>query len=301
MNLSGATNATLADARGRGVIQDDDPTTIPPTRDFNSDGWADLVWRHRVSGYNALWYMTGNAMLSTTPFLPTGPDGAEVLADLNWEIRAVGDFNNDGKPDQLWQNQSTGGLGVWLFNNQVRTTTAYLALLSGGYGDPDVNWKVFAAADLNGDGQLDLVWANRLSGALRVWHLDGLVQIDSVPLALSTTDTQWEIVGVADMNGDQKPDLVWRHYGNGGMATWLLQDTQILSTLWLSPDINRDVNWRIVGVVDMNADGTADLVWQHVGNGQLAVWYMNGTTMTSMNYLQPSTVTDTNWRIVGVR
>jgi hypothetical protein len=51
----------------------------------------------------------------------------------------------------------------------------------------------------------------------------------------------------------------------------------------------------------MNGDGKADLVWQHAVNGQLAVWYMNGTTMTSTNYLQPSSVTDTNWRIVGIR
>ena len=50
---------------------------------------------------------------------------------------------------------------------------------------------------------------------------------------------------------------------------------------------------------ESNADGKADLVWQHVGTGQLAVWYMNDLTMTSTNFLQPSSVTDTNWRMWG--
>ena len=164
-----------------------------------------------------------------------------------------------------------------------------------------MNWKVVGAADMNADGQLDLVWSNRQTGVLRVWHLDGLFQIDSANVTYATGDSLWEVVGVVDMNGDQRPDLVWRHYGSGAMAAWLMQDAQVMATLWLSPDVNSDVNWRIVGVVDLNADGKADLVWQHVGNGQLAVWYMNGLTMTSTNYLQPSSVTDTNWRIVGVR
>ena len=80
VDLTGPTGATVPDARARGVIHDDDPTSQPPTRDFNSDGWADLVWRNRVTGYNALWYMTGNTLLSTTSFLPTGAGGAEPLA-----------------------------------------------------------------------------------------------------------------------------------------------------------------------------------------------------------------------------
>jgi hypothetical protein len=245
--------------------------------------------------------MTGASLLSTTSFLPTGAGGASVLADMNWEIRGVGDFNNDGKPDLLWQNQSTGDVAVWTFNNEQRLTTLWLSLLSGTHGDPDVNWKVVGTADLNGDGQLDLVWSHAQTGALRVWHFNGLVQIDSVPVSLSTGDPQWQVAGVADMNGDGHPDLVWRHYGTGGIATWLMQDTQVLTTSWLSPDTVSDLTWRIVGVIDMNADGKADLIWQNVSSGVLAVWYMNGTALITTNYLGGSPVTDTNWRIVGVR
>ena len=279
----------------------DDPPGPPTTKDFNGDGWPDLVWRRLVTGDNALWWMTGASLLGTTSLLPTGAGGASVLSDMNWEIRGVGDFNHDGKPDLLWQDQSTGDVAVWTFNNEQRISTSWLSLLSGTHGDPDVNWKVVGAADLNGDGQLDLVWSHVQTGALRIWHMDGLLQIDSVPIALGTGDPQWEVAGLADMNGDGHADLVWRHYGTGGIATWLLNDTQVLNTLWLSPDAVSDLTWRIAGVVDMNADGQADLVWQQVSTGVLAVWYMSGTVLGSTAYLGGSPNSDTNWRIVGVR
>ena len=51
---------------------------------------------------------------------------------------------------------------------------------------------------------------------------------------------------------------------------------------------------------DFNGDGRADLVWQHDGDGRLAIWHMNGTSLISADPVTPSRVTDTNWKIVGV-
>lgn len=249
-----------------------------------------------MTGGNALWYMTGVTRISTTPFNPP----ADFVTDLNWQIRGVGDFNGDHKPDLVWHHQGDGRLGLWLMDNHVRTATPNFALLSGGLGEPDLNWKVVGAADMNGDGQLDLVWWNQQTYALRIWHMDGAFQIDSVAVSVATS-AGWEVVGVADMNGDGQSDFVWRHYGNGGLAVWLMNDSVVQTTPWLSPDVVSDVNYRIVGVVDMNADAEVDLVWQHVTTGELAVWYMDGITMTSTTPLTPQYLTDVNWKVVGVR
>jgi hypothetical protein len=232
-----------------------------------------------------------NAVSST--FL--SPEFAGQLPDLNWEIRAVGDLNGDQQPDLIWQNKVNGQLGVWYFSRGRCIGTR----LIWGPSEPDLDWKIVGAGDMDRDGLDDLVWRHRTSGAMRVWHMNGNGQSDSVSLP-TVIDTAWEVAGLADMNGDGWPDLVWRHYGDGNIATWYMRDSRLLNTLWMAPRVP-DLNWRIVGVADMNGDNNADLVWQHTTSGQLAVWFMRGIEMYTTGYLNPATVADTNWRIVGVR
>jgi hypothetical protein len=275
---------------------DADRVPTPPF-DMNRDGAPDLIWRHTLTGHNAVWFMSGTSSAQTT-FL--GPTGADQLADRQWEIRATGDLNRDGFSDLIWQNAANGQMAVWYMAGSTRLGTDYLHAIGGAVNEPDLDWKIVAAADMNNDADVDLVWHHRTSGATRVWHLNGAYQFDTVSYP-TVPDTQWEIAGVADMNQDSYPDLVWRHYGYGGVATWLLQDRTVLNTLFLSPAVNPDVNWRIVGVADMNRDGSPDLVWQHATNGQLGVWFIRGLTMIGGGYLTPAVVPDLNWKIVGVR
>jgi hypothetical protein len=273
------------------------PGALPAMMDFNRDGWPDLVWRHAATGHNAIWMMNGSSVSSTTFF---SPEGAAQLSDLNWEIRALGDLNADRQPDVIWQNKSTGQIAVWFFAGTTCIGTDYIYTLSGGIADPDRDWQIVAAGDADRDGQTDLLWRHRTSGETRIWHMFGHHQSDSVTVP-GISDPLWEIAGLADMNGDGWLDLVWRHYGNGAIACWLMYDSRVVNTLWLTPSVNPDVNWRLVGVADMNRDGSPDLVWQHLANGQLGVWYMRDLAMIGGGYLNPWMVADPNWRIVGIR
>src|SRR5437879_2013417 len=79
-----------------------DPTwQVAGIGDFDGDGKADIVWRNSASGQNYLYLMDGTAIKPTEGYLRT-------VADLNWQIAAVGDSDGDGKRDILWSTSSTG-------------------------------------------------------------------------------------------------------------------------------------------------------------------------------------------------
>ena len=39
--------------------------------------------------------------------------------------------------------------------------------------------------------------------------------------------------------------------------------------------------WNIAAVIDLNGDGTSDIVWEETTAGLMAYWFMNGSTVTS--------------------
>jgi len=54
--------------------------------------------------------------------------------------------------------------------------------------------------------------------------------------------------------------------------------------------------WR---KTDFSGDGLNDLIWQNRSTGELAIWRMSSVNMISNDYLSPSNVGDTNWKIMG--
>src|SRR5437016_12895039 len=69
--------------------------------DFDGDGKADIVWRNSTSGQNYLYPMDGTTIKPTEGYLRT-------VADLAWQIVAVGDYDGDGRSDLPWRNSAPG-------------------------------------------------------------------------------------------------------------------------------------------------------------------------------------------------
>ena len=93
--------------------------------DFNADGKPDLIWQNQATGQLYYWLMNGVA-LQSSGYLNNGQ-----AVDTNWKIVGIGDFNADGKPDLIWQNQSTGQLYYWLMNGVALQSSGYLNQRSG--------------------------------------------------------------------------------------------------------------------------------------------------------------------------
>ena len=154
------------------------------------------------------------------------------------------------------------------------------------------------APDLDNDGDLDLIWQNRREGYLAGWMMNGLTLSDSALFSPSrVSDPNWRIAATADMDGDNKLDLVWQEDTEGWIGIWKMNGLTLVSSLAITVERVPDTDWKIVAAQDFNGDGKADIVWHHRTQGYIALWYMDGVTVVSSELFSPGQVTDSNWQI----
>jgi hypothetical protein len=129
------------------------------------------------------------------------------------------------------------------------------------------------AADVNGDGHVDLVVGTRLNDALRVYFNPGTC-CAAWGQVLVTANLNFTFdVAAADVDGDGDVDLVsaserdnkiaWYENVNGSGATWF---PRVITTSALGV--------RYIFPADMDGDGDVDVVAAHQGEGVTA-WYQN--------------------------
>jgi hypothetical protein len=217
-----------------------------------------------------------------------------TVQQVGFNAGAVTDLDGDGLSDLVWQNRSTGALGMWKIRGNSVTST--LGLSAGAPADPA--WRIAGTGDISGDGIADLVWQNSNDGTISAWLMRGTQIIGASVLQYSPVTPSWKIRGVADVNGDGRADIIWQHDA-GWLGVWLMNGFNVISTAYLSVPRITDPNWVLVGAGDVNGDGMADLFWQNQATGQLGVWFMNGASVVATRYLSAS-VSDPNWKIHGI-
>jgi len=111
------------------------------TGDFNGDAHPDILWRHAVSGQNAVWYMNGSGCTSQGCAWFVSSAMLLTVADLNWAIVGTGYFNLDGYLDILWRNCCNGANVIWFMNNTTKLGSTYIA----GQTDPD--WRIVGTGE----------------------------------------------------------------------------------------------------------------------------------------------------------
>ena len=248
--------------------------------DFNGDGKADLVWRHKTTGSNVIWHMDNNTRLSFA--------AANTVANLDWKIVGTDDFDGDGKTDLVWRNKAIGANVIWHMDNNVRLSSASMIPISSP------NWDIVGTGDFNGDGKADLVWRNSVTGANLIWHMDNNTRLSFASI-INVPSPNWEIVGVNDFNGDGKADLVWRNNATGVNIIWHMDNNLRISFAY--PPSVSNLNWKIVGANDLNGDGKADLVFRNSVTGANLIWHMDNNTRLSHAYMLA--IPSSNWEIVG--
>ncbi|HVU16558.1 MAG TPA: MBG domain-containing protein [Candidatus Didemnitutus sp.] len=159
------------------------------------------------------------------------------------------------------------------------------------YADGTLTVQNVVIGDFNGDGKMDLVWQNLVTGDRSLWFMDGSNISDFGYIA--QIDAPWTIVGKADLNGDGKTDLIWENLSTGDRTAWLMDGINIDSQIYLA---YVDPAWHIAALGDFNGDGQTDIVWENTTTGDRSVWFMHGAEVDSFGYIAGI---DPAWRIVG--
>jgi len=130
--------------------------------DVDGDGYPDLIWRNAVTGQNQLWTRTccGDPPSSRLPML--------TVADTNYKMVGVGDFDADGKADVVWWNQSTGDVVLWFTSSEMSSPLGRCVTTVSS-----LNWHPDAIGDFDGDGKADIFWRNVATGETVVWLMNG--------------------------------------------------------------------------------------------------------------------------------
>ncbi len=236
-------------------------TVAVATGDFNGDGKLDTVNIDSGSRLNVILGNGGGTF--QTPITLN-------IAASNFfpEAIAVGDFNGDHLLDvALWATNATTGnseVHIYLGNGTGSLTYSgtYSASSSGNF-NPGPNSLV--AADVNGDGKLDLVAMTPYNGVF-VFQGNGDGTFKT-PVANTTVCTSaigsCGALAVGDLNGDGKPDLALQSNDTvgGGMSILLNNGNGTFGTPAYYPvGIGGVYAASGIAIGDLNGDKKPDVV-----------------------------------------
>lgn len=222
------------------------------TGDFNGDGRDDVLWRNDDGTLTEWLSQPGSGWVD---------NGATVkgFVATSWQVTGMADFNGDGRMDVLWRD-SNGTVSEWLANANGSFT-------AGAGASVGTDWHIQGTGDFNGDGKGDVLWRND-DGTLTEWlgQPNGS-WVDNGANLKGVVATSWHIVGIGDMNGDSRADILWRA-DDGTVSEWLA-NTNGSFTSGAGASVGPD--WHIITIGDFNGDGIDDVLWRN-DNGNLTEW-----------------------------
>jgi FG-GAP-like repeat len=236
--------------------------------DYSGDGKTDLLWRNDRTGQVIIWRMNGTALASGLS-VKAQPGGQWAVAGMR-DDHAAGDFNDDGIADLWWRDAATGKTIVWNLNAQGQVASQDESFIK--IADPA--WKIAAIADFDNRGGPDILWSND-NGKNTIWFMRGNRILESIALP-KFQGTGFEIVGAADLNGDEWTDLLVRSTITGDVFEWTLINGVVQSQEFSFSE--PDLDWTIQAVTERDAADEVQLYWKNTATGAADGWILGELT-----------------------
>ena len=268
---SGNVSVYLGDGKGGFTQAGGSPFTAGQTpgdlavADFNGDGNPDIAVAHH--GVKLVSILLGNGK---GQFMLAAGSPFNVESNPHPHGIAVADFNGDHKPDIAIDSWAENKVLVLFGNGNGTMQTPGTKFDVGRWP-----YQRLRSADLNADGNADVITSNLTDNSITVLLGDGRGNFTRKDFPVPPKPFG---IAIADVNGDQHPDIVIVHYSGQGndpsknAMSVMLGDGKGDFTLEKGSPFKTGHYPGTVAAGDLNGDGCADIVIPNYDDGTLTVY-----------------------------
>jgi uncharacterized metal-binding protein len=181
------------------------------------------------------------------------------------------DVNGDNKPDIIFPNYNVGNVGVLLANG-TDTFNDLVTYSTGSGSNP--NWMKIA--DVNGDNKPDIIVANSGAGNVGVLLNNGTGTFNDQVTYSTGSGSGPNFVTTGDVNGDNKPDIIFPNSGASNVGVFLNNGTGTFNDP-VTYSTGSGSGPGSVTAVDVNGDNKPDIIFADYNAGDIGILLNNGT------------------------
>jgi C1A family cysteine protease len=258
--------------------------------DVDHDGRVEIVIANNNNGWTGLLKWNGSAMAPVwmVPSPIKGPAGSWSRGP---DIFTAADVDHDGKVELVIANDSNGWTGVLKWNGSAMAPVWMIpSPIKGPAGSWSRGADIFTAADVDGDGEVEIVIANNANGWTGVlkWNGSAMAPVWMVPSPIAGPPGSWargpDTFIAADVDGDGKAEIVVANNTDHwtGVLKW---NGSALAPVWMIPSpINGPAGSWSRGAdsftaADVDHDGKVEIVVANNSNGWTGVLKWNGSAL----------------------
>ncbi|WP_163408148.1 FG-GAP-like repeat-containing protein [Flavobacterium ajazii] len=266
------------------LITGDKPSSVT-IGDLDGDGKPDLVIA-AISSVSVFRNVTTNGSITVNSF----ESRIDIDTGKDYEAIAIGDLNGDGKPDLAAPSYFAGS--IYLFSNTssigIISFAAKFEIVTSPY------LSSMTICDFDGDGKPDLLTAYpasfNQSGGFYIYRntatVGSFTNSSFAPrVEIGKGNYSPQSLKIGDLDGDGKPDLVFRNSKYISILRNAITNGSITSSSF-EPKVDiaatNFINFSDVAIGDIDGDGKPDLVATEVGV-KIAHLLRNTATIGSFN------------------